>query len=123
MKDIFNKIKLLEESLLHTDMRSHPETLNALLAIEFEEVSPTGQIVSRESVLEWLLNKDVNVRWALEDFQFRDLGNELVLLRYQAKQIAPQVSTSLGSLRTSLWRKNIDTECWQMVFHQATKIS
>lgn len=125
--ELLDEIKALEESLLHGDFKEDLAALHSLLADDFEEVGPGGQLASRESVIEWLLSKDTNARWDFQSFKLKVLSDNLVLARYHAKQIAPVNSDSIkphsqGSLRSSVWQKNPDSGCWQMQFHQATKL-
>lgn len=129
---IKTEIKALEEKLLHSDVRSNPELLNELLAEDFQEIGSSGMINSREDVVDWLLNKEGNVRWSLTSFNIRLLSDELVLAQYVAKKVdavdafKKDNHASCGSQRSSLWKKvpsQNNREChWQMIFHQGTKI-
>jgi hypothetical protein len=116
-------IRILEELLLHQDFRHSQEQLEALLAPEFREVDPRGNNVSRENVIRWLLAKDPGSRWEYADFEVRELGDNLVLATYFARQILPEAQSSGGARHCSLWRQQPGTTSWQLFFHQSTKVA
>jgi hypothetical protein len=118
---ITDQIRRLEFKLLHSDMKIMPSLLDTLLAKEFEEIGGNGAVNSRQEVVGWLLNKNPQDRWLLTDFKVRELSTDLVLAIYYAKKVMGQEnSVSKGSTRSSIWKRN--TQGWQMVFHQASKI-
>jgi hypothetical protein len=118
---ITDQIKRLEFKLLHSDMKIMPSLLDTLLAKEFEEIGGNGVVNSRQEVVGWLLNKNPQDRWLLTDFKVRELSTDLVLAIYYAKKVVGQKNiVSKGSTRSSIWKRN--TQGWQMVFHQASKI-
>ena len=122
MNDVItDKIKRLELKLLHSDIKVLPSLLEVLLAKEFEEIGSNGAVSRRQEVVDWLLNKSPEDRWAITDFRVKELSTDLVLAIYHAEKIAGQKNiVSKGSVRSSIWRRN--TQGWQMVFHQASKI-
>lgn len=118
---ITDQIKQLELKLLHSDMQMSPSLLDTLLAKEFEEIGDNGTVNARHDVADWLLNKNPRERWLLSDFRIKKLSADLVLAIYRAKKLADQKDiVSQGSVRSSIWKYN--TQGWQMVFHQASKI-
>ncbi len=117
------EMQACEEGLLHNDFRGSRPVLGKFLADDFIEVSSSGAISIRQSVVEWLLHKDPEARWHLRDLSVTDLAPDLRLVRYHAQQIAPMPSTGKGALHASLWSYNRTLRCWQLRFHQATKIS
>lgn len=118
---ITDQIKRLELQLLHSDSTVLSSLLEVLLAKEFEEIGSHGNVSPRQEVVDWLLNKSPEDRWLLTDFRVKELSAGMVLAIYHAEQIAGHRSiASKGSVRSSIWRHN--TQGWQMVFHQATKI-
>jgi len=119
MNNIKNHIKELEERLLHTEVRKNSTILNELLNNEFEEIGSDGKISTREEVIEWLVNKEKNTKWSLNDFRIKELSPELILATYIA--IKKNKSNSSRSIRSSIWKKYSGT--WKMIFHQGTKIS
>ncbi len=118
---ITNIIKQLELKLLHSNFKVLPFLLDVLLANEFEEIASNGVVSPRQEVVDWLLNKNPEDRWILTGFRVKELSADLVLAIYQAEKVAGQKNiASKGSVRSSIWRHN--TQGWQMVFHQASKI-
>jgi hypothetical protein len=115
-------LQSLEETLLHGDHLRDPAALERLLAPEFIEVNAVGGETSRNEVLGWLLQKNPAARWQLRDMDVQELAQGLCLVRYHAQQIAPQRSTSKGARHVSLWSFSGALQCWQLRFHQATKV-
>jgi hypothetical protein len=113
-----NHIKELEERLLHTDVRKNSIILTELLSDDFEEVGSDGEISTREEVIEWLINKEKNIKWSLNDFRIKELSPELIVATYIA--IKDNQSNSTRSIRSSIL-KNFSGN-WKMIFHQGTKI-
>ena len=120
MDPIENKIKELEEKLLHSDVRENPEILKQLLSDEFEEIGSNGKISSREDVIDWLLNKEKNISWSLSDFRIKKITSDIVISIYRARKIISNDNVSNGSMRSSIWKFS-DSQ-WKMIFHQGTKI-
>ncbi len=122
MEQLATLIKQLELKLLHTDMRVNPSVADALLSEEFEEIGNDGRVQSRQAVIEWLLHKDAQQRWSLEDFRIKMLSNDVVMAIYRAVKMNASLETYLkpskASLRSSIWRRHGDS--WKMVFHQAS---
>lgn len=117
---IVQQLKELEESLLQADLRKTPTVLDTLLADGFEEIGSSGYVASRNEVIHWLLHKEQDVRWSLENFQVRELAPGLMLATYRARKVGGSNATSSGSLRSSIWKRS--GQDWQMIFHQGTKI-
>ena len=120
MNHLKNHIKALEEKLLQTDLKSHPEIIDELLSDDFEEIGDKGKVSSRAEVVSWLMHKDNKIEWVLDEFRVRELSSELALVNYCEKVKNNPNKESKGALRSSLWRKCDDH--WKMIFHQATKI-
>jgi hypothetical protein len=118
---ILSEMQQLEERLLHTDFSSQPQQLDALLAPDFEEVSPIGQGTARAQVVQWLLQKNPAHRWQLSQWQVASLSDAVRLVRYHAVQSTPP-SQSKGALHCSLWVYDNDTQRWRLRFHQSTKV-
>ena len=114
-------VQQLEQQLLHNDFRSDPHLLDALLAEDFQEVSPLGQISTRAQVIGWLLQKDPLHRWQFSAWHCSELAPSVRLLRYHAVQCVPP-SQSKGALHMSLWCYNHSQQCWQLRFHQSSKV-
>ena len=120
MTELEIQIKSLEEKLLHSDVTANPRLLDELLCKDFEEIGNTGHVSTRDEVIDWLINKENNSRWALMNFRIKPLTDNLVLALYLAKQISGHKKSSHGSVRSSIWK--YDGNSWKMIFHQGTKI-
>lgn len=116
------EMQACEEVLLHTDFSNKAVLLEQMLTADFAEVSSSGVISKRQVVVSWLLGKDPAARWRFTDVSVTELTADLRLVRYHAQQIAPLPSTSKGALHSSLWCYNGALQCWQLRFHQATRI-
>ncbi len=116
LTDVLYKLEL---GLLHEAFTDRHEKL---LAPGLKEINAMGEVHTRESIIAWLKAKPAEARWQIRDFELLSLSPGLALCTYQAKQMAPQVSTSGGSRHSSLWKKD-STAGWQMVFHQTSKIA
>lgn len=116
------EMQACEEALLHTDFSSKVAALEKMLTADFTEVSSSGVISTRQVVVNWLLGKDAAARWRFNTLSVTELTADLRLVLYHAQQIAPVPSTSKGALHSSLWCYNGALQCWQLRFHQATKI-
>lgn len=117
---ITEHIKQLELKLLQTDLRANPALINDLISGDFEEISGNGQMNSRNDVINWLLQKDNNIQWALTNFRIKVLTDEVMLVIYIAKKLNDPNNTSNGSIRSSIWKQQ--DQNWKMIFHQASKI-
>lgn len=113
------QIKVLEERLLHADMREDPSLLDELLSENFEEIGSSGAINSRLAVVNWLVNKNKNDRWMLSDFRVSVLSTEIVLAIYQAQRITDNDSVACATIRSSIWKRH--GRSWKMMFHQASR--
>jgi hypothetical protein len=121
MIDIKNHIKSLEYKLLHSDFDKNPEIIDELLSQSFEEIGVFGKISSRKEVIFWLLKKDKDMKWTLNDFKTRELTPDLVLATYQANSLGIDGVSTKGSIRSSVWR--LCSSHWKIIFHQATQIT
>ncbi len=119
MCKLTKQIQTLEEKLLHSDMQENPFLLDELLAQSFEEIGNTGNITSRQAVVEWLMNKNKNDRWLLTNFRINELSTDIVLAIYQARKVKSSNITAAVSTRSSVWKRY--GSHWKMVFHQASK--
>jgi hypothetical protein len=120
MNNIKNHIKTLEETLLHSDFQKNPEVLDHLLSEDFEEIGGIGKTSSRAEVVHWLLTKEKTLQWSLNDFRIRTLAPDLILATYQASSRGSNISSSKGSIRSSIWK--LCNDKWKIIFHQGTKI-
>ncbi len=116
------QMQQLEIQLLHTDFSKEPQQLDRLLTDDFQEVSPAGHLTTREQVVSWLLKKDSTHRWQFSQWQCSEVSASVRLLRYHAVQCVPP-SQSKGALHVSLWCFSQNQQCWQLCFHQSSKVS
>lgn len=100
----------LETHILNANFNKTPEIAD-LFSDDFKEVSPTGSIVHKESVVAWLKAKSSTKQWQLFDFEHKYLNQDTVLCTYK----------TTSSVRSSIWQKH--DEGWQMIFAQGTLIS
>ena len=110
-----------EEALLHSDFSNDRLPLDRVLAPDFVEISH-GRVSDRAQVVAWLLRKDPAARWAFEGVHVTELAQGVRLVRYHAKQSSPTASEGKGALHSSIWCFSREQHCWQLKFHQATKI-
>ncbi|MBN4075031.1 MAG: hypothetical protein COA71_07120 [SAR86 cluster bacterium] len=119
MKKLHSLLLQKELSILHDEFSNKTEKL---LGDSLWEVSADGSTHTREELCNWLRKKASDFRWQIKEFEVEGLADGLVLVTYWAKMSIPKVSESKGALHSSLWKKNA-RGAWQMVFHQATKVS
>lgn len=111
-------IRQLELKLLQADLAASPSLIDELLSGDFEEISSSGEVNSRNDVVNWLLRKDSDIQWVLINFRIRVLADDCVLVNYIAQKRDDPNITSKGSIRTSIWQQQGNH--WKMVFHQAS---
>ena len=114
-------IKQLELKLLHTDPKTDPALIDDVISDAVEEITSSGQVSSRNDVVNWLLNKDSHIQWSLSDFRIKALTDDLVMAIYTAQKLNDPDSASKGSMRTSIWKRQGNN--WKMIFHQVSKIN
>ena len=119
MCNLTQQILALEEKLLHTDMQNNPLLLDELLGESFEEIGSTGIAISRQAVVDWLMNKNLSDRWLLTNFRIIELTADIVLAIYHAQNVVDSHIAVNVSTRSSIWKRHGNQ--WKMVFHQASK--
>ncbi|MDC1436142.1 DUF4440 domain-containing protein [Gammaproteobacteria bacterium] len=119
MKKLATLLLQKELSILHDKFSAKTEKL---LGDGLWEISADGSTHTREELCHWLSSKAPESRWEINNFEINELADGLALAIYWAKMTAPKTSESKGAIHSSLWKKNAKGS-WQMVFHQATKIS
>jgi len=115
-------IHTLELKLLHSDWSLQKEALEAMLGESFQEINPDGVVVSRQDVIQWLLQKEPAHRWEISANDIKELDDHSILVTYHARQIIPENPDSNGAMHISLWQKHRESGNWQMMFHQSTRI-
>ncbi|MFA6076193.1 MAG: DUF4440 domain-containing protein [Negativicutes bacterium] len=117
--DVEKIIYNLEISLLTPAVRASAEKLNVLLADDFREFGSSGEVYSKQDILEQLpkVTKIASVEFLISGFQVQQLAEEIVLATFTTDKEMPD-NSRLVSLRSSIWRKTV--KGWQMIFHQGT---
>lgn len=115
-------MRLCEEALLHGNFADDMVALDRLLAPDFMEIGSNGRVSERAQVVGWLLRKDPAARWSLEDLHVNEIAQGIRLVRYRAKQILPEPSPGNGALHSSIWCFSREMHCWQLRFHQSTRL-
>jgi hypothetical protein len=115
-----NSLLLKQElRILHDEFSTETEKL---LGDKLWEIAADGTNHTKEEICDWLKKKSPDSRWEIKEFEVKKLADDVALSTYWAKMTAPKISESKGALHCSLWMQN-NEGTWQMVFHQATKIS
>jgi hypothetical protein len=106
------QVQYLERLLLDPHVRRSPERAGALLDASFIEIGSSGNICTRDDVIEAMrLESPLDQR--IEDFALRPLAPSLFLATYCLIRDGKR-----HSWRSSIWRAEGDT--WRLVFHQGT---
>lgn len=119
--DLTEHIRQRELALLQTDLAANPAFIDELLSGNFEEISSSGEVNSRNDVVNWLLRRDHSIQWILTDFRIKVLADDWVLAHYIAQKRDDPNVTGKRSIRTSIWQHQGNH--WKMVFHQASRKS
>jgi hypothetical protein len=110
------QLKRLELLLMDPEVRRDRERVGALLAPGFVEFGSSGRVWTREPTLE-LLATATYTSPQVEDFAFRLLGPDAVLVTYRTVRTDAQGERTL-TLRSSIWVR--ESESWRICFHQGT---
>ncbi len=116
LKELTEKIRLLEEKLLAPATRHSVAELDELLADDFTEFGRSGNVYDKQVVI-GRIQKEETARMTLSDFKIVVLAPDSILATYRATKIAADGQKSY-SLRSSIWRNTGDK--WQLFFHQGT---
>lgn len=111
------ELERLELLLMDPAVRPDRERVGALLTSDFVEFGSSGRLWSREAILELLASGTFTAPQA-EDFGFRLLGRDVVLVTYRT--LHPDVAGQRTvTLRSSIWTREWGS--WQICFHQGTR--
>jgi hypothetical protein len=111
-------LRACEEALLDPAVRRNGARVAALLAEDFEEFGSSGQVWSREQILELLAREEYR-QPAMEDFKCHWIADGAVLVTYRTVRTEPQSEQKSIALRSSIWIE--ESGEWRMRFHQGTK--
>ncbi|MBX7167498.1 MAG: DUF4440 domain-containing protein [Pirellulales bacterium] len=121
MDELQATLRILEERLLHPEVRRDPEAVALLLADDFRECGASGRIYDKSQVLAVLQGEQARGPIAMRDFQVRALAPGVALATYRAWQSLPGGQHARGTWRSSLWRQ--EAGAWRLVFHQGTELA
>ena len=114
-----SELRRLELQLMDPGVRRDRERVGRLLAPGFVEFGSSGRVWSREVMLE-LLATGTFTTSQVEDFAFRLLGQDVVLVTYRTV-CTDAAGGQTATLRSSIWIRGSDR--WQVCFHQGTPAS
>ena len=118
MTALLDELRLLEVELHHPGAHCDPERLEQLLHPNFKEVGRSGRAHTRETVIRYLLEADVNSGVSSDGFAVAELGPQVALLTYRSAQAQSGGGLFNHTLRSSVW---VRTDAgWQMRYHQGT---
>jgi hypothetical protein len=104
----------LESALVDPAVRRSPDRLEALLHPDFIELGSSGRVYDRQMIVE-MMGQEVSGDVIIRDFETRDISEDTVLVTYRSIG-----QTGEEARRSSIWVKASD--CWQIHFHQGTRI-
>jgi hypothetical protein len=114
-----SELRRLELLLMDPGVRRDRERVGRLLAPGFVEFGSSGRVWTREVMLE-LLATGTFTTPQVEDFAFRLLGQDVVLVTYRTV-CTDAAGRQTATLRSSIWIRGSDR--WQVCFHQGTQAS
>ena len=117
MNDISKTIYELELSLLRPEIRSSVETLNLLLADDFQEFGSSGLIYDKKDILERLPQNVMDIVYIVSDFNTKIISLDVVQTTFKTERVTNGID-KVYSFRSSLWRKT--NSSWEIFFHQGT---
>ncbi len=104
----------MEMEVLDPKTRGNPERLGLLLGNDFVEFGSSGRVYHKDMLIDMMVNEQ-HAAVLVRDFNLRELSSESALVTYRTVGQAGQEAR-----RSSVWVLRAD--CWQMVFHQGTRI-
>jgi hypothetical protein len=113
------RLRMLEESLLDSNVRHDGNRLRELLAEDFLEFGSSGRVWTRRAIIEMLDTETNFYPPAIEEFQCSFLSEQVALVTYRTVRNDTKAGERLASLRSSIWTF-VDGD-WRMRFHQGTR--
>ena len=110
------ELQRLELQLMDPAIRRDRTRVDSLLTADFVEFGSSGRGWTKESILELLATEAFTPTHA-EEFAFRSLGNDVVLVTYRT--VRTDATTQSVTLRSSIWVR--ESGNWRMCFHQGTR--
>jgi hypothetical protein len=116
---IFTHLQELEEKLLQQEVRNSPSLVGELLADDFIEHGSSGKVYTRAQVIKDLEHETRDISIKAQDFIFKELAPEAILLRYKTIKTNTETGAEEYAWRSSIWILKYGK--WQMQFHQGTR--
>jgi hypothetical protein len=113
-----DELERLELLLMNPEVRRDRTRVRALLTDDFVEFGSSGRIWTRDAMLEELASETYTAPQA-EDFAFRLLGGDVVLVTYRTCR-EDAAGEKTVTLRSSIWTR--ESGSWKVCFHQGTRV-
>jgi hypothetical protein len=117
--DLSQTLLSLEQHLLSQATRCNANEISRLLADDFIEFGASGSIWNKAQVVEQLPQESFTHR-TISQLAVKPLSQHVFLVTYHCHAANLGQDCTIGSLRSSIWRKR--GEQWEMVFHQGTMV-
>lgn len=117
LKSLESHIKKLEEELLTQSIRTDPQKLDVYLADDFLEFGTSGNIWTKQMVIE-ALKKESFREIGIKEFRLTLLADNIALVTYRAYR---RQKDSADSLCCSIWKRFEGG--WKIIFHQGTPLN
>jgi len=112
--ELSTHLRSREESLLDPAVRRDRDRVSALLTEDFQEFGTSGQVWSREQILELLATESYGPP-TMEDFKCHQIAEGVVLVTYETAR-----KNKSSALRSSIWINKAGE--WRVRFHQGTRV-
>ncbi|WP_027468534.1 nuclear transport factor 2 family protein [Deefgea rivuli] len=117
MNDLLKQLIAYEQVLHQADVRKNAAQLAELLHADFFEIGGSGNSYDRAAIIQALQSENPAKVWS-QDYELKMISDQVALLIYKAAHFAADGTLVRHSLRSSLWR--FELEKWSMIFHQGT---
>jgi hypothetical protein len=114
----FQNLKSREVELHQLSIRSDQEWVNSLLHESFVECGRSGQVYTRDMILDELSDEISDYTIWSQDYSAWELSDGVVLLTYRSARLGPDGTLYRHSFRSSIWQLTADD--WKIRFHQGT---
>jgi hypothetical protein len=111
-------IRAAELRLLDPAVRGNADTLDVLLADDFEEIGASGRRYTKAEVIAALAAEPAALEIDATDLEISELGEDLALAQFRTTSRADASAAPREALRTSIWRR--EGGGWRIRFHQGT---
>lgn len=118
-KEPGSHIKQLEEELMLRVTRKDAERLSELLADEFIEIGKSGEIYTKQDLINTLSNEEFT-KSEISDYKITFITDAIALLIYTANHYSKAKNKVRRTIRSSIWESFNGK--WKIIFHQGTPI-